>query len=134
MRRRGLTTQIGKRALNASACTAVGVACAFALQLLISGLALGASPASFSDGFVCAQTSSGDDGGGAPAAPAPSHHAGCCILHHAAVDAPPLRSASAVGLDLPAAPAGAAAVSSDALKTAPELAPLAARAPPLPRA
>jgi len=114
---------------------AVTAAWVFALQLLISGLALGASPVSFSDSFVCAENAPIDGAGGAPVAPMLRHHVSCCILHQAAVDEPPLRSAVAVALVEPTTGARVApSHSGDALKTAPELAPLSARAPPLSRA
>ena len=130
-----LTTKIDHRANCASALTAAVAACLFALQLLISGVALGANPASFSDGFICAQTAQSDQASEAPAAPTPRHHASCCILHHAAFDEPPVRSAIVVALTEPTTRAYIApSFSVDSLKAAPELTLLAARAPPVPRA
>lgn len=130
-----MTTQIRQRATNAGAFMAGAAACLLALQLLISGLALGANPASFSDSFVCAQTAQSDPASGAPLTPALRHHAACCILHHAALDEPPQRSAIVVARMEPTTQARVAPSQSiNALKAAPELAPLSARAPPVSRA
>ena len=130
-----MKTQIYDRPTFANALMAAVAACLFALQLLISGVALGANPASFSDGFICAQTAQSDQASDAPAAPTPRHHASCCILHHAAFDEPPVRSAIVVALMEPATQARIApSFSVDSLKAAPELALLSARAPPVPRA
>ena len=128
-------TQISHRAACANAFAGAVAACVFALQLLISGFALGANPASFSDAFVCAQAAQSSQASDAPAAPATRHHASCCILHHAAFDEPPVRSAIVGALMEPSTRGRVApSFSVDALKAAPELALLSARAPPTLRA
>ena len=107
--------------------------CAIVLQALLAGASVSAAPAGAGDIFACAPLQNSDAApGGVPAAPL-RHHVACCILHQAAFDDPldriPILRAVAPRQALPAP---AWRYVADAPGTPPELASLAARAPPLP--
>ena len=121
---------IRQRRTFADALTACAVACVLALQLLTAGLAFGASPASFSDSFICAQSPPSDSSKGAPDGTAHRHHPACCILHHAAFDATTSRVVYAIAIPAPFGETSSYFNNADVLRFWPELAPLSARAPP----
>jgi hypothetical protein len=123
--------EVAKRFYRGNAVTALAAACVFVLQLLLAGVAIGAAPADISAVAVCAQTSQSGGSDQTPVAPAHAGHISCCLAHHSPSWGVCFRSSvlfapSRLFSIEPAAPF----FSVDALGSAPELAPLSARAPP----
>jgi hypothetical protein len=109
----------------------LAAACVFVLQLLLAGVAIGAAPADASGAAFCQQSSRAGGADQTPVAPAHAGHISCCLSHHSpswgfvfrssVVFAPSLRFAIEPTVSF---------FNVDALGSAPELAPLSARAPP----
>jgi hypothetical protein len=130
-----LIRQTTPYATRKGAIVALATACVLALQMLFAGVAMSeAAAGGVRSGFsVTCATQGKIAPDSSPVAPSKHAHGLCCILHQGALPESDLRDD--VGIEL----ARAVEVSSppphycrDALRAAPELAPLSPRAPPLP--
>ena len=117
------------------ASVAMTVAALLLLQVVFVGLAAGSAIGGTDGalfGVTCASQQLGDVDDGAPAAPATKHQHGlCCILHDGALAATVVRHVFGVVVaHSETAPQPSPGYSVDAIRLAPELAPLSPRAPP----
>lgn len=126
-----MTGRGGKHARRSDTLLAWLAVVAFALQLLVSAAAVATPGASGLDSAF-AQDCATSSGEGSPVAPAAHHkHGACCLLHDGVIAEPSYCASVALRLTPPVAHAFALqGKSAESQGPAPELGPLAPRAPP----
>ena len=128
-----MTGRVGILARRGDTLLAWVAVVAFALQLLVSAAAMAAPLAGgLEQAYAQGCATPNGDADGAPVAPASHHkHGACCFLHGGAIAAPSFCASIGLRLSPPAKHAFALqGKSAEPLGPAPELGPLAPRAPP----